>query len=133
VLLRKQAPSLTITALVDSASVREALRDLGVKRSVSASQLVSRTLAASLETPHAGEMISQLVGHRDTFAEVEAGTAAVGKRLSAIRNERLGLVLGLVRNGEFTLGLGDDPVIASGDRLLVAEAASTARTSRAAR
>ena len=133
VLLRKQAPSLTITALVDSASVREALHDLGVKRSVSASQLVSRTLAASLETPHAGEMISQLVGHRDTFAEVEAGTAAVGKRLSAIRTERLGLVLGLVRNGEFTLGLGDDPVIASGDRLLVAEAASTARTSRAAR
>jgi hypothetical protein len=56
------------------------------------------------------------------LAEVEAGTAAVGKRLSAVRSERLGLVLGLVRDGEFTLGLSDDPVIASGDRLLVAEA-----------
>jgi voltage-gated potassium channel len=122
VLLRKQAPSLTITALVDSPSVREALLDLGVQQSLSASQLVSRTLAAALETPHAGEMISQLVGNRDTFAEIEAGASAVGKALSAIRNERAGLVLGLVRNGEFTLGLGDDPVIAAGDRLLVAEA-----------
>jgi voltage-gated potassium channel len=121
VMLRKQAPSLVVTALVDSPSVREALRDLGVQQSVSTSELVARTLAASLETPHAGEMIAQLVGNRDALAEIEAGTA-VGKRLSAVRNERLGLVLGLVRDGEFTLGLGDDPVIASGDRLLVAEA-----------
>jgi voltage-gated potassium channel len=122
VMLRKQAPSLVITALVDSPSVREALRDLGIQQSVSTSELVARTLAASLETPHAGEMISQLVGSRDVLAEVEPGTA-VGKRLSAVRNERLGLVLGLVRDGEFTLGLGDeDPVVAAGDRLLVAEA-----------
>ena len=126
VLLRKQAPGLAITALVDSPSVREALHDLGVQQTVSSSQLLSRTLAASLETPHAGEMISQLVGQRDSFAEVEAGTAAVGRPLSAIRGERLGLVLGLVRNGEFNLGLADDPVIEAGDRLLVAEVARNA-------
>lgn len=133
VLLRKQAPSLTITALVSSPSVREALTDLGVQQTVSGSELLSRALAASLETPHAGAMLAELVGKREMLAEVEPDGAAVGKPLSAIRNERAGLVLGLVRNGEFTLGLGDDPVIASGDRLLVAEAASTARTSRAAR
>ncbi|HET9079957.1 MAG TPA: ion channel [Trebonia sp.] len=126
VLLRKQAPSLAITALVDSPAVREALRDLGVRQSVSTSELVARTLAAALETPHAGEMIAQLVGNRDALAEVEAGPAAVGKRLSAVRNERPGLVLGLVQDGEFTLGLGDDPVIASGDRLLVVETAAPA-------
>jgi voltage-gated potassium channel len=120
VLLRKQAPSLVITALVDSPSVREALRDLGVQQSVSTSELVARTLAAALETPHAGEMISALVGNRDALAEVEPG-AAVGKRLSAVRSERTGLVLGVVQNGEFTLGLGDDPVIDADDRLLVAE------------
>jgi voltage-gated potassium channel len=101
--------------------VREALRDLGVQQSVATSELVARTLAASLETPHAGEMISALVGSRDVLAEVDPGTS-VGKRLSAVRNERPGLVLGLVRDGEFTLGLGDDPVVAAGDRLLVAEA-----------
>jgi voltage-gated potassium channel len=120
VLVRKQAPALVITALVDSPSVREALRDLGVQQSVSTSELVARTLAASLETPHAGEMISALVGSRDVLAEVDPGTS-VGKRLSTVRNERPGLVLGLVRDGEFTLGLGDDPVVAAGDRLLVAE------------
>jgi voltage-gated potassium channel len=123
VLLRKQAPDLTITALVDSPSVREALHDLGVQQTVSSKELVSRALAAALETPHAGEMLHQLVGSRDSFAEVEVGSSAVGKPLSAIRNERLGLVLGLVRGGEFNLGLADDPVIAAGDRLLVAEAA----------
>ena len=122
VLLRKQAPSLIMTALVDSPSVREALRDLGVRQTVSASELLSRTLAASLETPHAGDMLSALIGRHDAFAEVEAGTAAVGKALSAIRSERAGLVLGLVRDGEFTLGIGDDPVVAPGDRLLIAEA-----------
>ena len=31
-------------------------------------------------------------------------------------------MLGLIRNGEFNLGLADDPVIEAGDRLLVAEA-----------
>jgi voltage-gated potassium channel len=122
VLLRKQAPALNITALVESSSVREALRDLGVQQSVSTSELVARTLAASLETPHAGEMLTQLAGSRDALAEVEAGAGAVGKRLSVVRNERIGLVLGIVSNGEFSLGLGDDPVIAAGDRLLVAEA-----------
>jgi len=122
VLLRKQAPGLTITALVDSPSVREALHDLGVQQTVSSKELVSRALAAALETPHAGEMLAQLVGSRDSFAEVEVGSAAVGRPLSAIRSERLGLVLGLVRDGEFSLGLADDPVIAAGDRLLVAEA-----------
>jgi voltage-gated potassium channel len=64
VLLRKQAPSLIITALVDSPSVREALRDLGVQQTVSSRELVSRALAAALETPHAGEMLSALVGQR---------------------------------------------------------------------
>jgi voltage-gated potassium channel len=126
VMLRKQAPSLTVTALVSSPSVREALRDLGIQQSVSASELVSRTLAASLETPHAGEMIAALVGSRDVLAEIEAPASAVGTRLSALRSERDGLVLGLVRSGEFTLGIGDDPVVESGDRLLVAEATRSA-------
>ena len=126
VLLRKEAPSLTMTALVSSPSVREALHDLGVRQTVSASEVLSRTLAASIETPHAGDMISQLIGNRDLLAEIEPGPAAVGRPLSAIRSERAGLVLGLVRDGEFTLGIGDDPVVGPGDRLLVAEAARAA-------
>jgi voltage-gated potassium channel len=125
VMLRKLAPSLPVTALVGSPAVREALRDLGVQQSVSVHELVARTLAADLETPHAGEMISQLVGNRDVLTEIEV-ESAVGKQLSAVRNEHAGLVLGLVHGGEFTMGIGDDPIVAAGDRLLVAEATRSA-------
>jgi voltage-gated potassium channel len=125
VIVRKHAPDLSITALVSSASVREALRELGVQHAVSAEELVARTLATTLETPHAGEMVAQLVElGADILAEVDADSDTIGKALSAVRDERGGLVLGLVHAGRFNLGIGDDPVVASGDRLLIAEPAS---------
>jgi len=123
VLVRKQAPKLPLVALVSSASVREALHDLGVQQTMSAHDLIAATLAKSLEAPHAADMVSQLVEsstHR--LAELQADDAgAVGKPLSAVRDERAGLVLGLVHGGRFTLGLGEDPVIEAGDYLLIAE------------
>lgn len=122
VILRKQAPDLPVTALVTSPSVREALLDLGVQHAVSADELVARTLATSLHTPHAGEMLTQLLeSGRDILAEVDADPAMIGKALSAVRDERAGLVLGVVQGGTFTLGIGEDPVIAAGDQLLIAE------------
>jgi voltage-gated potassium channel len=121
VILRKQAPDLQLTALTSSPSVREALADLGVQQTVSTNELVARILATSLETPHAGEMVAMLVeSSQHMLAEIESDDA-VGKALSAVRDERSGLVLGLVHDGRFTLGVGDDPVVAAGDRLLVAE------------
>ncbi|HEY5018009.1 MAG TPA: hypothetical protein VII59_14670 [Streptosporangiaceae bacterium] len=60
--------------------MRGALHDLGVQQTVSAHELLSRALAAALETPHAGEMLSALVGSRDTFAEIEAGRPPSGGR-----------------------------------------------------
>jgi voltage-gated potassium channel len=133
VILRKQAPDLTITALVSSASVREALREIGIQHAVSADELLARTVATTLETPHASEMIAQLVeSGRDILAEIDAEPAAIGKPLSVVRGERGGLVLGLVHSDQFTLGIGDDPVIAAGDRLLLAEATPRERR-RAAR
>ncbi len=128
VILRKQAPDLPITALVSSAAVREALCELGVQHAVSTQDLVARTLATSLETPHAGELIAQLVeSGRDILAEIDAEPAMVGRALSAIRDERAGLVLGLVHEGSFSLGITEDPVIGAGDRLLIAEATPTGR------
>jgi voltage-gated potassium channel len=122
VLLRKQAPNLPIVALVTSPAIREALRDLGIEQTLSGPELIARTLAKSLEAPHAGDMLAQLVeSNVHKLAEVEADAAAVGRQLSAIRDERSDLVLGLVQGGTFTLGIGTDPVIAAGDRLLIAE------------
>jgi voltage-gated potassium channel len=123
VILRKQAPDLPITALVTSAAVREALSELGVQHAVSAQELVARTLATSLETPHASDLIGQLIeSGRDILAEVDADPATVGKALSTVRDERAGLVLGLVHEGQFTLGITEDPTVVAGDRLLIAEA-----------
>ncbi|MGH3193025.1 MAG: ion channel [Streptosporangiaceae bacterium] len=122
VLLRKLAPNLPIVALVRSASVREALRDLGVELTISAEGLIAHTLAMSLEAPHAGELLSHLVeSDRHSLTETEASGDAIGKRLSAVRAEQAGLVLGLVRVGKVVLGVGEDPVVASGDHLLIAE------------
>lgn len=122
VLVRKQAPDLPTAALVNSPAVREALADLGVAQTISTRSLVASTLAKSLEAPHAADMLGQLVGsnaHR--LGETPAEPAAIGKPLSTIRDEREGLVLGLVHEGKFMLGLADDPVVQAGDSLLVAE------------
>ena len=131
VLLRKLAPSLETAALVSSPSVREALTDLGVHQVISAHGLIAAALAKSLETPHAGDMLAELVGsgnHR--LSEIEADAAAVGRPLSAVRDKRDDLVLGLVHDGKFMLGVGDDPVVQAGDRLLVAVAEQAGRAAR---
>jgi voltage-gated potassium channel len=126
VLLRKQAPDLPVVALVASPAIREALRDLGIEQTLSGPELIARTLAKSLEAPHAVDMLAQLVeSSAHKLAEVEADASAVGRQLSAIRDERSDLVLGLVQGGVFTLGIGTDPVIAAGDRLLIAEPLAT--------
>jgi hypothetical protein len=61
--------------------------------------------------------------NQHSLTEVEAGADTVGKLLSAIRDERAGLVLGLVHDGRFVLGIGEDPVVARGDHLLIAQPA----------
>jgi voltage-gated potassium channel len=121
--VRKQAPDLAIVALVGSPAVRDALRDLGVQQTISADELIAGTLAKSLEAPHAGDLLAQLVEsgtHR--LAEVPAAaSAAVGKQLSAVRDERDELVLGIVHGGKFSLGIAEDPTVGPDDYLLIAE------------
>jgi len=129
VLMRKQAPELPIIALVSSPSVREALLDLGVRQAMSTHDLIASTLAKSMEAPHAADLMTQLVeSDRHRLAEVDAAAeGAVGKSLSAVRDERNGLVLGLVHDGRFSLGLGEDLTVRSGDTLLIAERTEPSR------
>ncbi len=122
VLLRRLAPDLEIIALVKSGSVREALHELGIQRTLSPIELVAHTVAKSLEAPHAADMLSELVeSDQHNLTEIKADAASIGRPLSAIRDERDGLVLGLVHDGRFSLGIGTDPVLADGDSLLLAE------------
>jgi len=83
--------------------------------------MVAHTLAKSLETPHAGPLVEQLMDSDDhALIEIDAEPAAFGKVLSAIRRDHEGLVLAVVRDGKVDLGIGTDPVLALGDRLLLA-------------
>ena len=104
-----------------SPSARDALRELGVKQTISAEQLIAHTLAKSLEAPHAGDMLADLVESRKhCLAEIEADAEAVGKQLSAVREERSELVLGIVHEaGSYSASArirSSAPVIACSSR-----------------
>jgi voltage-gated potassium channel len=130
VLLRRLAPQLQIVALVKSAPAREALHDLGIRRTLSPSEMIAHTVAKSLEAPHAADMLAQLVqSDEHSLTEARADAATIGRPLSAIRDERTGLVLGLVHDGTFSLGIGTDPIVADGDSLLLAEPLRTRHSS----
>jgi len=124
VLLRRLAPDLEIIALVKSAPVKEALHELGVSRTLSPSEMIAHAVAKSLEAPHAADLLTQLVeSDEHDLKEAKVAANEVGRPLSAIRDQRAGLVLGIVHNGAFSLGIGTDPVVAEGDSLLLAEPA----------
>lgn len=128
VLLRRLAPDLQVVAVVKSAPAREALHDLGIRRTLSPSELIAHTVAKSLEAPHAADMLAQLVeSDEHSLTETPADASAVGRPLSAIRDERAGLVLGVIHDGTFSLGISTDPIVAEGDLLLLAEPARSRR------
>ena len=47
----------------------------------------------------------------------------IGKQLSAVRDQRPDMVLGIVHEGRFVLGIGENPIVGAGDRLLIAQPA----------
>jgi voltage-gated potassium channel len=125
VLLRECAPELPMTALVQSRAAAEAIKELGVEVTLSADDLLSHTLAKVLEAPHAGALLVELLGsEQHRLDELEATSDMTGHPLSELRDARDDLVLGLVHEGRVILGIGEDPVVAGGDYLLVARPAT---------
>jgi voltage-gated potassium channel len=126
VLLRAAAPNLAVTALVHSRAAADALKDLGVSQTISTDDLVSHTLAKSLETPHAAAMLIELLdSEQHCLDELEATAEMAGRALSSLRNERDDLVLALVHGDSVSLGIGEDPVVVAGDLILVARPISS--------
>lgn len=122
VALHGLAPDLEIYALTQSASVAAALRELGVSLTLSSDDLVGHTLAKSLETPLAGDVLLQLVGNeRYRLHELPVTDALVSEPLSRARALTGRIVLGIARGHKADLGIEDDPVLAAGDRLIVLE------------
>jgi voltage-gated potassium channel len=120
VTLHSLAPALEVFALTQSPHVARALSALGVTYTLASDELVGHTLAKSLETPQAGDLLLQLV---DTTTyrlfETAIDDALVAQPLSKARQVAGELVLGIARGAHVDLGVGDDPVLAAGDRLIV--------------
>lgn len=124
VTIRTLAPALEVYALTQSPHVARALADLGVTHTLASDELVGHTLAKSLETPQAGDVLLQLV-NTSTYRLVESGVdaALVSQRLSQARGRSGALVLGVCRGDKVELGVTDDPVLTADDRLIVLEPA----------
>jgi voltage-gated potassium channel len=116
------APQLEIYALTQSPHVANALRELGVTHTLAADELVSHTLAKSLETPQAGDLLLQLVDTTSyRLIESPVDPSLVNQPLSHARARADALVLGISRGDKVDLGLADDPVLSADDRLIVLE------------
>jgi voltage-gated potassium channel len=123
VLVHQLAPDVASLAVAHSGNVSRALHELGMKVTVSAEDLLAETLAKSLEAPHAAELLLQLVGSDGyQLKELPVDPGCIGQRLSRVRVERDGLVLGIVQAGTVLLGVGHDPVLTADDHVLVLEA-----------
>lgn len=124
VALHHLAPRLEVYALTQSPHVARALDDLGITHTLASDELVGHTLAKSLETPEAGDILLQLVdSERYRLADEPVREQFVSRPLSQARSMSGSLVLGIARDGRVELGVGEDPVLATGDRLIVLTAA----------
>jgi voltage-gated potassium channel len=118
--LHTVAPHLKVYALTHSPHVARALEQLGVTHTLATEDLLGHTLAKSLETPEAGDLLLQLVdGSTYKLEEEVASDALASQTLSQARATPGTLVLGIARDGGVDLGVGTDPVISAGDRLIV--------------
>ena len=123
VLIHEQVPLLPISGFVRSTAVSEALRELGVNQTISLDDLVAHTMAKSLAPPHSrAEPPSSHDSPIHHLVEVEVDAATVGKPFSAVRSEREGTSARPceVPDG-ISLGIGEHPRVAEGDKLLIAE------------
>jgi len=120
VTLHGMAPNLKTYALTTSPRVAKALIELGVTHTLAADELVGHTVAKSLETPEAGDLLLQLVEARGLrLEEMVVDDALDAHTLSSARSTAGTLVLGIAHDGKVDLGVGNDPILSTGDRLIV--------------
>lgn len=120
------APDTEVYVLTQSPRVAKALNDLGVTHTLASDELIGHTLAKSLETPQAGDVLLAMLD-TTTYRMIETAVdpASVSHPLSVARGRSDTLVLGLYRDGKVDLGVTDDPILTADDRLIVLSAGAT--------
>lgn len=118
--LREVTKDLPITVSTRSELASRALQALGITRTLVWQELLGHTLAKSLQAPHAGKLLLQMV-NSDEFVieEVPVTPEMVGQPFRSIRNAHADYVLGLAQNEEVTLGVRLNPIVESGATLLI--------------
>ncbi len=122
VAIHSLAPQLEVFALTHSPAVARALHELGIDDTLASDELVGHTLAKSLETPQAGGLLLSLVDSTSyRLAETPVAPELVSQPLSRARASAGRLVLGIARERQVDLGVGEDPVLDADDHLIVLE------------
>lgn len=118
--LKEAAPDLPITVSTKSELASRALQALGVHRTLVWQELLGNTLAKSLQAPHAGRLLMQMV-NSDEFVieEMDVTEDMVGQTFGSVRHAHPEYILGLAQNDEVVLGIRRDPLIEAGSSLLV--------------
>ncbi|MCL4312937.1 MAG: ion channel [Actinobacteria bacterium] len=120
VTLRHVAPYLPVSALTRSAKVAAALTELGVERTLSADDLLAHTMAKTLETPHAADLLMRMVDSEEyQLAEIPVDASWVSKPFSEVRRDYPVIALALVHGEEVILGVERDPLVEANDSLLI--------------
>jgi len=120
------APHAEVYVLTQSPRVARALNDLGVAHTLASDELIGHTLAKSLETPQAGDVLLAMLDTTNyRMVETAVDPAEVSNRLSQARGRRDALVLGLYRDGKIELGVTEDPILTAEDRLIVLSASTS--------
>jgi voltage-gated potassium channel len=123
--VHSMAPQTEVYVLTQSPRVARALNDLGITHTLASNELIGHTLAKSLETPQAGDVLLAMLdttNYRMIETAVEPGS--VSRPLSEARGRSDALVLGLYRDGKIELGVSEDPILTADDRLIVLSAST---------
>ncbi len=127
VALRSIAPALNLFALVQSPKIAQALRDLGVGRTLASGELVAHTLAKSPEAPHAGDLLLRLIGsERYRLAELTVDPAVVGVAPRDVMLDPPAIIFGVLRDGEVAPVVAASPQLKQGDVLITLAARAAA-------
>ncbi len=118
--LREVAKDVPVTVSTRSELASRALHALGIDRTVVVQELLGHTLAKSLQAPHAGGLLMQMVNSDEfVIAEVPVPREMVGKPFKSVRNAHHEYVLGLAQDGDVMLGVRRDPLVQDGATLLI--------------
>lgn len=120
VLANRVAGKVPTMAVASSEGVCDALRELGIDAVVSGDELLSHTVAKSLEAPHAAELLLNMLDSDGLcLKELPVEPGAVGQPLSSVSRDDGGMVLGAVHENKVVMSVAHDPVLSEDDRLIV--------------